>query len=239
MVFRVIPAVDLKAGRCVQLVQGVPGSEMVSLPPLEAAQRWIEEGADVLHLVDLDGAIGGVRVNQGLIEQIVRDFGVEAQVGGGIRSWEDAAALLESGVSRVILGTVAVENPSLVERLVGEFGGERVMAALDCRDGRVTLHGWRTTSAFTPEELGGRLQDVGVGSILFTNINTEGLLQGVDVAPVERLTRALEVPVVASGGVTSLADITALKNVGASGVVVGSALYLGKFSLREALELEV
>ncbi len=236
---KIIPAIDLKNKKCVSLVQGIPGTERVSLDdPLGVAARWVNEGASVLHLIDLDGAIDGHRLNSAMIESIVKGFNIETQVGGGIRSKEDAAALLDIGVDRVILGTAAIHNPHLVEELACEFGGERIMVALDSRDGRVTTHGWTKYSTSTAVELGKKFEGSGAGSILFTDINTEGLLRGVNPKPTEELVQALKIPVIASGGITTLSDIEAIKRTGASGVVVGAALYVGKFTLHEALRLE-
>ncbi len=237
--FRVIPAIDLKNKKCVSLVQGIPGTERVSLDdPLGIAARWVAEGAGVLHLIDLDGAIEGRRLNSSIIESIVKKFNVETQVGGGIRSKKDAAALLALGAGRVILGTAAVNNPSLVEELTSEFGSERIMVALDSKNGKVTTHGWAKQSSFTAVELGRKFEELGAGSILFTDINTEGLLKGVNPEPTKELAKALGIPVIASGGITALSDIEAIKKTGAKGVVVGAALYVGKFTLKEALEME-
>ncbi|MCX9012085.1 MAG: 1-(5-phosphoribosyl)-5-[(5-phosphoribosylamino)methylideneamino]imidazole-4-carboxamide isomerase [Candidatus Methanoperedens sp.] len=237
--FRIIPAIDLKNRKCVSLVQGVFGTERVSLDdPIGVAARWVDEGAEVLHLIDLNGAVEGKRLNSGIIQAIIRDFNVETQVGGGIRTKEDAAGLLELDVDRVILGTAAINNPLLVNELSREFGSERIMVALDSKDGRVTTHGWTKHSAFTAVELGRRFEESGAGSILFTDINTEGLLKGVNPEPTRELARALGIPVIASGGITTPADIEMIKKTGASGVVVGAALYVGNFTLREALALE-
>ena len=237
--FRVIPAIDLKNRKCVSLVQGIPGTERVSLDdPLGIAARWVNEGARVLHLIDLDGAIEGQRLNGSIIESIVKKFNVETQIGGGIRSKEDAAALLALGADRVILGTAAVNNPSLVEELSPEFGSERIMVALDSKNGKVTTHGWAKRSVYTPVELGRKFEELGAGSILFTDINTEGLLKGVNPVPTKELVEALNIPVIASGGITTLSDIEVIKRTGAKGVVVGAALYVGKFMLKEALEME-
>ena len=237
--FRVIPAIDLKNKKCVSLIQGVPGTERVSLDdPLGIAARWVNEGARVLHLIDLDGAIEGNRLNRSLIRFIVKNYSVETQVGGGIRSEADAAELLEMGVDRVILGTAAVHDPMLVRKLANEFGSERIMVALDTKNGRVTTHGWAKSSVFTAVELGRKFEEIGAGSILFTDINTEGLLKGVNPLPTKELAQALDIPVIASGGITTLLDIAAIKRTGAKGVVVGAALYVGNFTLPEALELE-
>ncbi|MFA4936274.1 MAG: 1-(5-phosphoribosyl)-5-[(5-phosphoribosylamino)methylideneamino]imidazole-4-carboxamide isomerase [Candidatus Methanoperedens sp.] len=237
--FRIIPAIDLKNKKCVSLVQGIPGTERVSLDdPLAVAAQWINEGARVLHLIDLDGAIEGQRLNSSIIEAIVKKFKVEMQVGGGIRSKDDAAGLLALGVDRVILGTAAINNPSLVAELACEFGSERIMVALDSKNGKVTTHGWAKQSVFTAVELGRKFEELGAGSILFTDINTEGLLKGVNPAPTKELAEALNIPVIASGGITTLSDIEIIKKTGAKGIVVGAALYVGNFTLREALELE-
>ncbi len=237
--FRVIPAIDMKNGKCVSLVQGVPGTERVSLDdPLGIAARWVKDGAGVMHLIDLDGAIEGKRRNASIIRSIVEKFNLETQVGGGIRSKQDAAGLLNLGVNRVILGTAAVNNPAIVKEFAREFGSERIMVALDSRNGRVTTHGWAKSSSFAAVELGRKFQELGAGSILFTDINTEGLLEGVNPEPTRELVQALDIPVIASGGITTLSDIEAVKETGARGVVVGAALYVGKFTLREALEME-
>ncbi len=237
--FKIIPAIDLKDKKCVSLVQGIPGTERVSLDdPLAIAARWVSEGASILHLIDLDGAIEGKRLNSSIIESIVKEFKVETQVGGGIRSKEDASQLLALGVNRVIIGTAAVNNLSFVEMLVREFGSKRIMVALDSKNGRVTTHGWAKQSAFTAIGLGKKFEELGAGSILFTDINTEGLLMGVNPECTAELVQALHIPVIASGGITTLSDIEAIKKTGARGVVIGAALYMGKFTLSEALAQE-
>ncbi|NLN44305.1 MAG: 1-(5-phosphoribosyl)-5-[(5-phosphoribosylamino)methylideneamino]imidazole-4-carboxamide isomerase [Methanosarcina sp.] len=240
MVFEVIPAVDMRGGKCVQLVQGVPGSEMVTLDdPVEVTLDWVRKGAKTLHLVDLDGAIEGERKNAPIIEKIVnthRENGIRIQVGGGIRSFEDAASLLELGVSRVILGTAALQNPELVKRLSSIFGNERITVALDAKNGKISIKGWTEECAQTPVEMGRKFEELGAGSLLFTNIDSEGLLQGVNPVPTKELVGSVNIPVIASGGVSSLSDLQVLKETGAAGVVVGSALYTGRFTLEAAIE---
>ncbi|AKB85860.1 1-(5-phosphoribosyl)-5-[(5-phosphoribosylamino)methylideneamino]imidazole-4-carboxamide isomerase [Methanococcoides methylutens] len=239
MSFEVIPAVDMKGGKCVQLVQGVPGSEMVSLDdPVEVALDWVAQGAKTLHLIDLDGAIEGTRTNAPIIRNIVEECkpqGIYIQVGGGIRSFEDAATLLEIGVDRVILSTAALRDPELISRLSSEFGSDRINVALDSKNGKISIEGWTKESEHTAVEMGSMFEEKGAGTILFTNIDTEGLLNGVDPKPTEDLVKAVNIPVIASGGVTTLDDIITLKNTGASGVVVGSALYKKNFTLTEAI----
>lgn len=240
MIFEIIPAVDMKGGKCVQLVQGVPGSEIVSLDdPLAVALDWVEKGAKTLHLVDLDGAIEGERKNAPIIEKIVnacRNMGVSIQVGGGIRSFEDAASLLQLGVSRVILGTAALQNPELVKKLASTFGSSCVNVALDAKNGKISIKGWTEECAQTPVEMGKKFEELGAGSLLFTNIDTEGLMQGVNPVPTKELVESVSIPVIASGGVSSLKDLKVLKETGAAGVVVGSALYTGKFTLEDAIK---
>lgn len=241
MSFEIIPAVDMRNGKCVQLVQGVPGSELVSLDdPVAVAKDWVSQGARTLHLIDLDGAIEGKRHNAPIIEKIVKEckpMGVIIQVGGGIRSFEDAAGLLELGVDRVILSTAAIRNPELVKQLADSFGSERVNVALDSRNGKISIEGWKKESEHTAVEMGTRFEELGAGSLLFTNIDTEGLMRGVNTKPTEELVRSVNIPVIASGGVTGLADLIAVKRTGASAVVVGSALYTGKFTLTEAINI--
>ncbi|MBW6517581.1 MAG: 1-(5-phosphoribosyl)-5-[(5-phosphoribosylamino)methylideneamino]imidazole-4-carboxamide isomerase [ANME-2 cluster archaeon] len=237
MSFEVIPAVDLKSGKCVQLVQGVPGTEMVSLDdPIAQALRWVDEGAQTLHLIDLDGAIQGERINALTIEKIVAATDVTIEVGGGIRTAGDVEALLGLGVDRVIIGTAAVNDPGFVQQMSDRYGKEHIMVSLDARNGKVTTHGWARTSDFTPPELGRRLEDMGAGSILFTNIDSEGLLKGVDPEPTRNLVEAVNIPVVASGGITTADDVRIIKDTGAVAVVVGSALYTGRLSLSEAIQ---
>ena len=240
MAFEVIPAVDMRGGKCVQLVQGVPGSEIVSLDdPLAVALDWVGKGAKTLHLVDLDGAIEGERKNAPIIEKIVeacREKGVSIQVGGGIRSFEDAASLLELGVSRVILGTAALQNPEIVKQLSKAFGNSCVNVALDAKNGKISIKGWTEECAQTPVEMGRKFEELGAGSLLFTNIDSEGLMQGVNPVPTRELVESVSIPVIASGGVSSLEDLQVLKKTGASGVVVGSALYMGRFTLEDAIK---
>jgi phosphoribosylformimino-5-aminoimidazole carboxamide ribotide isomerase len=237
--FKIIPAIDLKNRKCVSLVQGIPGTERVSLnDPVGVARKWVDEGASVLHLIDLDGALEGNRLNRPIIESIVREFNVELQAGGGIRSKEDASGLLNIGIDRVILGTAAINNPELVIELSRDFGSERIMVALDSKNGKVTTHGWAKSSAFSAVGLGKKFEELGAGSILFTDINTEGLLEGVNPEPTRELVEALEIPVIASGGITTLSDIEVIKETGANGIVIGAALYVGNFELKEALEME-
>lgn len=237
MSFNVIPAIDLKGGKCVQLVQGVPGTEMVSLDDaVEVAAGWVGQGAKTLHIIDLDGAFSGSRKNAYIMEDIISKFDVDVQVGGGIRDYETAKYLLGLGIDRVILGTAAIKNPGLVRQLADEFGSETVMVSLDSKKGEVLIEGWTASSGKTTNEMGQYFSNLGAGSILYTNVDVEGLLKGVNEDPVRSLVNSVNIPVIASGGVTTTDDLIKIKNTGAAGVVVGSAIYKGLFTLREAID---
>ncbi len=236
IMFEVIPAVDLKDGRCVQLVQGRPDTELVSLPdPVSIAYDWIDQGAKTLHLIDLDGAIHNERRNAQIIKRICQHCDACIQVGGGIRSTGDVEDLLGIGVARVIVSTAALQNPEFVRELSDNFGSEHIMVALDAARGEVAIEGWTQRSGLKPVDLGMKFEELGAGSILFTNIDTEGLLGGIDIDPTAELVRSVRIPVVASGGITTLSDIAAIREIGAAGVVIGSALYMGRFTLEEAI----
>jgi phosphoribosylformimino-5-aminoimidazole carboxamide ribotide isomerase len=231
--FEVIPAVDVQNGEVVQLVQGERGTEKTYGAPVEAAERWIDAGAETLHLVDLDGAFEGERRNADAIDAVIDAVDVPTQLGGGIRTAEDAVNLLERGVDRVILGTAAVENPDIVAE-ISEASPESVVVSLDAKDGEVVVEGWTESAGITPVEAAERYAELGAAAILFTNVDVEGQLEGVDTDPVEELVAATEIPVIASGGVATLEDVRALEEAGAAAVVVGSALYEGNFTLEEA-----
>ncbi|QHS18141.1 1-(5-phosphoribosyl)-5-[(5-phosphoribosylamino)methylideneamino]imidazole-4-carboxamide isomerase [haloarchaeon 3A1-DGR] len=233
--FAVIPAVDVQDGEVVQLVQGERGTGKRYGDPVAAAERWIDEGAEALHLVDLDGAFEGERVNAPAFEAIVDAVGdeVDLQLGGGIRTAADARSLLDLGIDRVILGTAAVENPPIVETIAETHPGT-VVVSLDAKDGEVVVSGWTESTGLDPAAAAARYESLGAGAILFTNVDVEGQLEGIDRAAVEAVVDAVDVPVIASGGVASLDDVVALREAGAAAVVIGTALYEGTFTLREA-----
>jgi len=237
MSFAFFPAVDLRDGKCVQLVGGVPGTEVVALDnPIAQAERWAAEGADHLHIIDLDGAIQGKRINAPILREIVKKLDLFVQVGGGIRSKEDVQEILDLGVDRAILGTAALRDPDLVERLAEEHGSERIMVALDVRRGDVTTEGWQKTVGKRAVELGRLFQEKRAGSILFTNIDVEGRQEGIDLEPTRELVRAVKTPVIAAGGVTSTKDVLALRAAGAAGAVAGTAIYTGRLRVQLTLE---
>jgi len=231
--FEVIPAVDMQEGEVVQLVQGERGTATRYGDPVEAARRWIDEGARTLHLVDLDGAFEGERVNADAVDAVLDAVDVPVQLGGGIRTAADALDLLDRGVDRVILGTAAVENPDIVAEISEEHPGS-VMVSLDAKGGEVVVSGWTESTGLDPAEAADRYEDLGAGAILFTDVDVEGQLEGINRESVERVVDAVDVPVVASGGVTTLDDVRALREAGAAAVVVGTALYEGRFTLDEA-----
>jgi len=233
--FEVIPAVDVQDGEVVQLVGGERGTGKRYGDPVEAATRWIEAGATTLHLVDLDGAFEGERTNAAAIEAVVDAVGDEVglQLGGGIRTAEDARGLLDAGIDRVILGTAAIEHPEIVERIDGTHP-ESVVVSLDAKDGEVVVSGWTEGTGIDPAEAAARYEKLGAGAILFTNVDVEGQLEGIDRDAVEAVVEAVSIPVIASGGVATVDDVVTLKRAGAAAVVVGTALYEGAFTLREA-----
>jgi phosphoribosylformimino-5-aminoimidazole carboxamide ribotide isomerase len=234
----VIPAVDIKNKKCVQLIQGDPNKKHVELDnPLSVAERWINEGAEMIHLVDLDKAIYQTNTNEEVIKEIIKSVSVPVQVGGGIRTVDDALNLINIGAKRVILGTSAVKNPDIVEELSSKVGKEKIMVALDAKDGRVVIKGWKEKTEYSPVEIGKILEEKGAGSILFTNVDVEGLLKGVDVGPVKELVEALNIPIIASGGITTYDDLLKLKEIGVEGVVVGSAIYKNLIDLKESIKI--
>jgi phosphoribosylformimino-5-aminoimidazole carboxamide ribotide isomerase len=205
--------------------------------PVEVALSWLNMGAKMLHLIDLDGAFGDNRRNQDLIEDMVGNLSIPIEMGGGIRSKEDAIKLLNLGINRVILGTLAIEDPDVVKELSGKFGSERIMVALDSKDSQVVVRGWTEKTDMTVPQMGEIMQDAGAGSILFTNVDYEGLLEGFQLKPLEDLLSAVNIPVVYAGGVSSLDDLKLLAETDVNGVVIGSAIYRGKIDFEEALKL--
>jgi phosphoribosylformimino-5-aminoimidazole carboxamide ribotide isomerase len=231
--FEVIPAVDVQGGEVVQLVGGERGTGRRYGDPVEAARRWVEAGARTLHVIDLDGAFEGRRENARAIERIVASVDVAIQLGGGIRTAGDALDLLSRGVDRVILGTAAVETPEIVAEIDETHPGS-VVVSLDAKDGEVVVSGWTEGTGLDPAEAAARYEELGAGAILFTNVDVEGQLEGIDREAVESVVDAVDIPVIASGGVATIDDVVALKEAGAAAVVVGTALYEGTFTLREA-----
>ena len=232
---RIFPAVDILEGRCVQLVQGKRKDATWYGDPLRCAWRWLEEGAEALHVINLDGAFGNAEKNAALITDLIREMEVMIQLGGGIRSHADAVSWLETGVERVILGTAAVRDPTLISDLADEFGSSRIMAGVDARQSEVLIEGW-CEPAGDYLTWARRFEEAGAGALLYTNVEVEGLQQGIRIEPVARLLRSVQLPVVVAGGISRREDIHTLRDIGAEGAVLGSALYSGMISLQEALE---
>jgi phosphoribosylformimino-5-aminoimidazole carboxamide ribotide isomerase len=239
--FTIYPAIDLRAGHVVRLKLGDPNQQTVfDQEPQRAAERWAAAGAHWLHIVNLDGAFaeGGAANWQALPR--LATVGPRLQFGGGIRSLDDVERALQAGAERVILGTVAVEKPELVEAAVARWGAERIVVALDARDGQVRTRGWQEGSGLSVEQLGRRVRQQGVTTVLHTDIGRDGVLSGVNARASAALAQATGLSVIASGGVASLDDIRRVLQVaeqGVSGVITGRALYEGKLDLAQALAL--
>lgn len=238
----VYPAIDVRGGKVVRLRQGDPDRQTVyGDDPAEVARRWRDAGAQWLHLVDLDGTLGAVGTTAAplSVEVLARvaEVGLPVQFGGGLRSLDDAALALKAGAARVIFGTLAVLHPELIGEAVRRFGVDAVAVALDARGGRVATHGWQARSEWSPSALGEHLAGLGVRHALYTDINRDGELRGVNVERTAELAAATGLSVIASGGVATLADIERLRAAPArvAGVVIGQALYTGAFTLEQAL----
>ncbi|MDA8337349.1 MAG: 1-(5-phosphoribosyl)-5-[(5-phosphoribosylamino)methylideneamino]imidazole-4-carboxamide isomerase [Peptococcaceae bacterium] len=234
----IIPAVDIRGGRCVRLVEGRLDRETVyGEDPPAMAVNWQEQGAKRLHVVDLDGAFKGSPVNLETIARIARAVGIPVQAGGGIRTLDMVDRLFELGVDRVVLGTAAVRHPELLAGCCRRYG-ERIIAGLDAAGGQVAIEGWVTGSGRPVLELAREMKELGVVRVLYTDVRRDGTLRGPNVRDTGELARASGLKVIASGGVSSLADLAALQELegdGVEAVIVGKALYAGNFTLREAL----
>jgi phosphoribosylformimino-5-aminoimidazole carboxamide ribotide isomerase len=236
----IIPAVDIKEGKCVRLLQGrMEDATVYSDTPWKMAQRWEEEGGKILHIVDLNGAFEGFGVNDNAVREILDHVQIPVELGGGIRDMARIDNLLSMGVWRVIIGTAAVENPELVRTAVDKYGPEKILVGIDAKNGMAATRGWASDGARPAIELGLGMKSLGVERIVYTDISRDGMLIGPNIPETERIARETELKVIASGGVSSLDDIRALKQIETSGVdsvIVGKALYEGKFSLEEAIE---
>ncbi len=231
-----IPAIDIKGGRCVRLIQGDLEDETVySEDPLEMAQRWVSEGAERLHLVDLDGAVAGNPVHFSIIEKIIKSISIPVQVGGGIRYLSDMDRYLSAGADAVILGTVALKEPLTLKEACLAFKN-KIIVGIDSRKGKVAVQGWTEQRDESVAELAIEMEKVGAASLILTDIEKDGMLEGPNFDLMETVGHAVNIPIIASGGVTTLPQIQRLSKInGVKSAIIGKALYEGKISLPEAL----
>ncbi|MFO7814096.1 MAG: 1-(5-phosphoribosyl)-5-[(5-phosphoribosylamino)methylideneamino]imidazole-4-carboxamide isomerase [Pelovirga sp.] len=236
----ILPAIDLKDGRCVRLEQGLMDKDTVYHDdPAAQARIWQEQGGEYLHIVDLDGAFAGVPKNREAIQSIVAAIDIPAELGGGIRDLATIEAYLELGIERVILGTVAKENPALVQEACRLFPG-RIVVGIDAKDGLVAIRGWADVTEKKATALAAEMEGFGVTAIIYTDIARDGMMQGPNIEATKALAESISIPVIASGGVSSLADIRnllAIEASGVSGVITGKAIYTGALDLRAAVAL--
>ena len=233
----IYPAVDVKDGRCVRLVQGEFDKVTVySDDPVEMALKWESMGAQYLHVVDLDGARTGRSCNIPIISEMAVKIGIPVQLGGGIRTIENIETILCKGIHRVILGTSAVKDPDLVKQALKNFG-DSIVVGIDAKDGMVAIEGWAKTSKFTAIGFARKMEELGAKTIIYTDIARDGMLSGPNLKVMEEMANAVNVEVIASGGVSDINDIKDLRKVGVRGVIVGKALYTGDLDLKEAIEV--
>jgi phosphoribosylformimino-5-aminoimidazole carboxamide ribotide isomerase len=236
----IIPAIDIKDGRCVRLFQGDMDKETIYFDrPIDAARHWAKEGATFIHVVDLNGAVAGRPVHTREVEAICKETGLSVELGGGLRSMESVEAVLALGVSRVVVGTAAHDNQEFLRALCQRFP-EKIVVGIDARDGRVAVKGWKETTSVDALELARRCQADGAPRIIYTDISRDGTREGVNVEETAKLARAVTIPVIASGGVATLDDIRRLlplEKEGVEGVIVGRALYSGALTLSDATSI--
>ncbi|MFL2980137.1 MAG: 1-(5-phosphoribosyl)-5-[(5-phosphoribosylamino)methylideneamino]imidazole-4-carboxamide isomerase [Methylophilaceae bacterium] len=238
----IIPAIDLKEGKCVRLKQGLMNqSTIFSENPADMARKWVNLGAKRLHLVDLDGAFAGKPINENAIKSIVSEVKNEIpiQLGGGIRNLDTLENFLNSGVDSIIVGTAAVTNPGFLHEACYSFPGQ-IIVGLDAKDGDVAINGWSKLTGHNVIELAQKFEEYGVESIIYTDIGRDGMMSGVNIDATVKLSESLKIPVVASGGVSNIKDIEKLcevSNIGIRGVITGTAIYEGTLDFKEAQEL--
>jgi phosphoribosylformimino-5-aminoimidazole carboxamide ribotide isomerase len=233
----IYPAIDIRAGKCVRLVQGNYNQESVySQNPIEVALGFEKSGAEYIHLVDLDGAKSGRSQNLGLIVEIAAKLSIPVQLGGGIRTMDNIEEILASGVHRVILGTAAVNNPKLVKQAVEKYK-DKIAVGIDARNGKAAIEGWLNNSDLDAVEFGKIMEDIGVETIIYTDISRDGMLIGPNLSAMEEMVNAVKIRVIASGGVAQMDDLMQLKETGVEGVIIGKAIYAGNIKLEEAIRI--
>ena len=232
----IYPAIDLRAGKVVRLKEGDPNRQITfSDDPLATAQRWLDAGAQWIHMVNLDGAFDQANSNLGVLQAVAK-LAIQVQFGGGLRTLADMGSAINAGASRIVLGTIAVQQPEIVDQALELYGAERICVGLDARNGKVTTHGWSQISDITPTDLGKLMASRGVKHALFTDVNNDGLLQGGSIDSTIVLGRDTGLQVIASGGISSLNEIEQLSQSGSvAGAIIGMALYQGKIDLRDAI----
>lgn len=232
----IYPAIDIRGGKCVRLTQGrYDDITIFSDDPVNMALQFQKAGAKYLHVVDLDGARGDTD-NREIIRRIAKELSIPVQTGGGIRTMADIEAVLEFGISRVILGTSAVQNPEIVSEAVKKYEN-RIAVGIDAKNGFVAIEGWEKTSGIKAVEHAKNMEALGVQTIIYTDIATDGMLSGPNMLAMSEMVKKVKMEVIASGGVSSLKDLRHLKEVGVAGVIVGKAIYTGDVDLKKALEL--
>ncbi len=232
-----LPAIDMKDNKCVRLTQGDYSKVKVySNKLLEVAKKWEDAGAEYLHLVDLDGARSEIIINKDSIEDIIRNIGIPIQIGGGIRTVEKARNLLEMGVERVIVGTIAIENKEILKEMILEFGGDKVVVSIDAKDGYVAVHGWELVSSVNSLDLCHELEEIGVKTIVYTDISKDGMLEGPNFEIYKIISEETSLNIIASGGVSSIADIIKLNEMNIYGCIIGKALYDNRINFKEAMQ---
>lgn len=238
MSFTIYPAIDLRGGKVVRLKEGDPGRmTSYSDDPTATAQHWLGMGASWLHVVDLDGAFGDSdNANHMALESILK-HGARIQFGGGMRSLDAIEAALSLGISRVILGTIAIENPEVVADAVRQLGAERIVVGIDARDGLVRTRGWKDNSGVSALDLALQIREVGVGTVIFTDVSRDGSGSGLNIPATRELSERSGLNVIASGGVNTIDDVIAAKDAGLAGCIIGRALYDGTIDLREVLKV--
>ncbi|MCM3787356.1 1-(5-phosphoribosyl)-5-[(5-phosphoribosylamino)methylideneamino]imidazole-4-carboxamide isomerase [Domibacillus indicus] len=240
MSFTIYPAIDMRGGKCVRLVQGDYNQETIyGDSPFDMAKSFVEQGAEWIHMVDLDGAKDGQRVNDTFVIEAAQKLNAKVQIGGGIRTEEDVKHYLDNGVDRVIIGSLAVKEPELVKQWLRTYG-EKIAIGLDAKNGFVATHGWLETSSVKAVDLAKEFAEAGAETFIFTDIANDGMLSGPNVEATAELARETGKSVIASGGVSSLDDLRALakwKEDGLSGSICGKSIYTGRFTVKEALEV--
>lgn len=233
---RIYPAIDIKDGNCVRLLQGRFSDVTVyGKNPAQTAKKWESMGGEFIHVVDLDGALKGHGVNADAIKEICKSVKVPVQTGGGIRTMEDIEAKLNCGIARVIIGTKAVSDSEFVKKAVDKYG-DKIVIGIDAKDGMVAIEGWEKTSEFTAVEFAKKMAGIGVKTIVYTDIATDGTLAGPNVTAMSEMVQAVDADIIASGGIGSIDHIKSLIPTGVEGVIVGRALYTGNVDLQEAIK---